>query len=360
MNRRIVYILGAGFSAPMGIPVMSDFAQRARDLRREGAQYAHLDEVIQMIRSTNSARTYFKHEPENMEEALSFLELRGDLQGSYQSDKIRKYIVDVIRATTPPVPKRPDYKTGWQTFFTEDTRWQGYCAFVASILKLSLRSDAGDRKQLRYVDRFSDQFDCSIITFNYDLLLENVCQYLQGSFETLQSGRLEFSDSLSHNPTSAPLLLKLHGSIDKEQIFPPTYIKPIQNGALPRSWKEAYDVLALATDVRVIGYSFPRSDSYFKYLLMTALDSRGYLKQLDWITLDPEDDVRRRVKNVVEFKGTRFVNARTEEYLGTIYAYAMNRAFKGDAGALVFNDINSAHESFMMQPRGRLGEQEGR
>lgn len=48
---RIVYLLGAGFSAPLGLPIMSDFYFKSQDMfMAEPDKYSHFKEVFDTIR----------------------------------------------------------------------------------------------------------------------------------------------------------------------------------------------------------------------------------------------------------------------------------------------------------------------
>ncbi len=49
-------------------------------------------------------------------------------------------------------------------------------------------------------------------------------------------------------------------------IIPPTFNKASQHGALSTVWRQAATELRGARDIYVIGYSFPRSDSFFEFL----------------------------------------------------------------------------------------------
>jgi len=127
MKRRVVYILGAGFSAPMGLPVMRDFIDKARLLRREDEdKYRYFEEVIQSIQDTVSLTGYFSHDSSNIEEALSVLEMRRNLNGEKEWEQLQRFIKDVIKAYTPPVPKL-DWNLlsqGWKNFlFTKNQNW---------------------------------------------------------------------------------------------------------------------------------------------------------------------------------------------------------------------------------------------
>ena len=75
MKSKVVYILGAGFSAPLGLPVMSDFLSRSKDLYFEDSQrFKHFDKVFQEIRHMAQAKNYLDIDLFNIEQILSILD----------------------------------------------------------------------------------------------------------------------------------------------------------------------------------------------------------------------------------------------------------------------------------------------
>lgn len=78
---RVVYLLGAGFSAPLGIPVMSNFLIKSRDLYRlDQTRYAHFKEVFDTISELSVIETFYSADLLNIEEILSVLEIREYLE----------------------------------------------------------------------------------------------------------------------------------------------------------------------------------------------------------------------------------------------------------------------------------------
>jgi hypothetical protein len=56
---RVVYLLGAGFSAPLGIPVMSNFLTRSKDLYfTDPARFDHFKEVFDTINELSVIKTF--------------------------------------------------------------------------------------------------------------------------------------------------------------------------------------------------------------------------------------------------------------------------------------------------------------
>ena len=71
---KITYVLGAGFSAPLGIPVMRDFLTKSKDLYFfDTARYMHFQQVFDLIRDLSVAKDYFDTDLFNIEKVLSIL-----------------------------------------------------------------------------------------------------------------------------------------------------------------------------------------------------------------------------------------------------------------------------------------------
>ena len=263
MSKNVVYILGAGFSAPLGLPLMRDFIAKAQRLKRDNPQYKYFEKVIDLLKGTRSAGDFFEHDSKNIEEALSLLEMKDNFKAMNQKEELIKFIIDVINASTPP-------RIVFDTFqmspgapseiFTKDQLWQGYCGFVASLAGLEFFQgpDYTTRGVKAQAIKHSDEY--SVISLNYDLVLENVAEFIHRTYRWGRSIPFQFNRDAGE-PNSIQLL-KIHGSVDTGNIIPPTFNKGLYGSELPQSWRDAYKILANATEIRVIGYSLPQTDSY--------------------------------------------------------------------------------------------------
>jgi hypothetical protein len=71
MTSRVVYLLGAGFSAPLGLPVMSNFLERAKDLYYERpSDFGEFLRVFDTIRELSGVLRYAAADLHNIEEIL--------------------------------------------------------------------------------------------------------------------------------------------------------------------------------------------------------------------------------------------------------------------------------------------------
>jgi hypothetical protein len=351
MPKNVMYLLGAGFSAPLGIPTMRNFVDEARRLKRGRDEYAYFDQVIKLIHDTISASRYFRHDSDNVEEALSLLEIKEHIEGNSQNEQVVRFIRDVITLSTPQIPQIPFEivpSNFWATFFTRDQIWQGYLAFVSSLFHLSFhRSNIYGGRGLKVRSVKSD-VQYSVLTLNYDMLLESSMTFLSRSFKW-DEDEVFFADTIDLDPHAMfPPLIKLHGSVDKGDIIPPTFNKGLYGSELPQSWKHASTILSQAHEIRVIGYSLPLTDSYIKYLLMASVDKARDLDRIDWIVRDSSSVVRDRIKQFVSFKNVRMVQADSAHYLQSIFAHTVNsQQTSGFTDQIAFDRLEAAHEEFI-------------
>jgi hypothetical protein len=55
----VVYFLGAGFSAPLGLPITSNFLVKSKDMFAANAQnYSHFAEVFKTIKELSIIKNY--------------------------------------------------------------------------------------------------------------------------------------------------------------------------------------------------------------------------------------------------------------------------------------------------------------
>ncbi len=73
----VVYLLGAGFSAPLGLPVMSNFLEKAKDLYfSDEIKYKSFFKVLDKIKDLSIIKNYYHADLLNIEEILSILEMQ--------------------------------------------------------------------------------------------------------------------------------------------------------------------------------------------------------------------------------------------------------------------------------------------
>lgn len=182
----------------------------------------------------------------------------------------------------------------------------------------------------------------SIVSFNYDDLIERSLVRIGNKYH-YGLKRPHDVDNNANYSSDGVAVLKLHGSVnwayprergrkftifkDYEsvrsnglvpEIVPPTWNKAIAD-RLAEVWFEAIDKLTTATKVVVIGFSIPRTDMHFKYLLAAGMKDNLSLREI--VFVDPSESLPERVREVLASREidngrVRFVNKRLSDLLG--------------------------------------------
>jgi hypothetical protein len=112
-----------------------------------------------------------------------------------------------------------------------------------NLYQLSLTQERQDSGwQFRYFQSQKKEVSYSVISLNYDKVIENGRQYLGEMFA-------------KRGVVKDIAIAKLHGSIDS-QIIAPTWNKNL-SPQISASWKTAYNSLRKANELRIMGYSLP-------------------------------------------------------------------------------------------------------
>ena len=349
----VVYLLGAGFSAPLGLPVMSNFLEKSKDLfylkdALTTDQSKCFKEVFEAIHTMSVVKNYYETDLFNIEEILSILTMQHRLGGEPLKKAFLRYIADVIEFYTPEVPRlsvphTSEWYKGLYSSMGEPGQYYGL--FVGSLFQLSISPPAGGAK--RYLNRFVDY---GVITLNYDLVLERFARSLKANYPNAPTSffrtKYIFDDGIP--------LAKLHGSVrhgsvdkseesDKNVIVAPTWNKEVSQDLL-LDWTLAFQLLSAANHLRVIGYSLPTADAYIKYLLRAASIKSHHLKRIDVLCRDDRrNSVRARYEEFVDPARLRFVSGDVTDYLRTVY----DASIKGASGdKLELRYLETKHREF--------------
>ena len=360
MIDKVVYIIGAGFSQPLGLPVMSNFLDKSKEqyfasLKNEEV-YPHFKKVFNTITQMHVAKSYFRTDLSNIEEILSILEMSTELTKKMSSKFFKKYIVDVIEFYTPKIAITFDRNSrDWHEHIFGNKELDNlYGCFLLSLFNASLgrdrKYDYGEEIFPYNFELFHDpKATYSVITLNYDMILENYCSYFNNVFKF--EDKLSLIRSNDHNGSGDhPFLIKLHGSVDDGKIIPPTWNKVLIDQIIKQTWELAYIKLMEANHIRIIGYSLPITDSYIKYLLKSCVIHTKHMKKIDIICLDDsENSVHKRYNAFIDFHNYRFVSTKVEEYLKYVYKRRLFEQSPMDRAerSISYNRLELAHEDFM-------------
>lgn len=345
----IVYILGAGFSAPLGIPVMSQFLSRSKDLFASGdARFAYFHAIFERIKQLAIVKNTYDSDQHNIEEILSLLEMQHELKLDEKAPTLRgeflRYLGDVVDACTPAFSTHNENPKNWpRHLYLRESLHFRYAAFVASLHQATVAmTDSPYRLQATYGPRAQRRY--AVVTLNYDNVIEALTDHVRGP-----TGGLQTVTASGDLPADAGLpIAKLHGSIGSvgKDIIPPTWSKGFHPEML-ETWGLAFRLLERATHIRVIGYSLPDSDAYVRFLLKSAALTNDRLKSFDVLCLDDSGGTAlSRYRSFVCHPSFRFRQESTEKFLSRVEASVNHRV----GGGMVhqefrFDAIEEAHRA---------------
>jgi SIR2-like protein len=318
----VCYILGAGFSAPLGLPLMSNFLIKSKDMYFENHErYKYFSKVFELIKEMSVSKNYYNTDLFNIEEILSILDIGQFLKKERLKSDFIEYIKDVINFYTPEIPpKLNPLPSNWQHQFFGRNEYNYYGFFISCLHHIILIENMYGPGKQRVIHAHKEEgghAQYSIITLNYDLIPENFCREINDRCLPQSGHPFEFKKGVNNTKENIPIIAKLHGSVDSEDIVPPTWSKGVHT-EIAKEWELAYQCLVKANHIRFIGYSLPTSDAYVKYLLKSAVLKSPHLKKIDVLCKDSDKSVRSRYDDFVSFRDYRFVNADTVEYLQNI------------------------------------------
>jgi NAD-dependent SIR2 family protein deacetylase len=360
---RNVYILGAGFSAPAGAPLLRTFLDVSRQINDDPAyglddqEQIQFHRVFQFKHAMAAAREKFVVDLDNIEDLFGLIEISNRL--GEEDGQLRRDVIYLIAKTLqvsimPPGSSRPQiaFHTGAIPGDVESLtapsgrpfRDEGGNNFTVDLYTYFAALVAGllDAPQKR-----SNRKD-TIITFNYDLICDDAIRRVQcapnyglpghadlpGATKSLDILKLHGSANWAYCPncrgvrvleekvTEAPQAFRDYrccgGDPCELLLVPPSWDKAEYRAVIKSVWSRAVEELRLATRICVIGYSMPQVDAFFKYLLTLALSRNDHLLKL--IVVDPEPAMEQRYRDVFDqtFQHRRFnfVGYGVTEFLG--------------------------------------------
>jgi len=340
-----VFILGAGASVEAGAPLMNNFMDISRELLKNiepsnaffaNGEIEHLMSVLSKLQTANAKGNIDIY---NIESILGALEMAEILDIELLGDKKFNLKSSYLKMIYYTLTKRMVFKL-------DDMSPIGISAHDS-------------------INTFTDLFDgmlkdSAILTFNYDMGLD----------VALSSKLIDYSYYLDEKDSGFPLL-KLHGSLNwfntlennvkailledllfkkrtspdqknialdfvdyirsydsmkiKERvpfIIPPTWNKTMFHAQISSVWQAAASCLKNAQNIYVIGYSFPQTDMFFKYLYSLGTLGDSVIKRFWVFDKYPENLADRFKENLIgsqliksdRFKsfGCEFSNVKSE------------------------------------------------
>ncbi len=369
--RKNVFIVGAGFSAEAGAPLMDQFLTQARELKDNPVSVLDdhdrkiFERVLRYRVELNKALAKIHVDLDNIEQLFGFLEM--DLQLSPDADsQLRNDMTYlIVRTLEGSIQKslaqannriltQPRDGARWNYTF-QGNQYGFFAGFVSGLW------NPDKQVEQKSLD--------TIITFNYDLLLDR------------EMFQLDIVPNYYCEPASfkysfpAPglhlNLLKMHGSANwticsecrdklyiwapqEAEVFrltnqecptcrrvsltpfivPPTWNKGIEEKFLRPVWSRALQELITAGRIFIVGYSFPETDQFFKYLLGLALAANNDLSEV-WV-LNPGSGIAQRFEQLFvpyfHQRTVRHQGWRTAEFIRRLQELTRQEFVDGDLG----------------------------
>src|SRR6266478_2399912 len=328
---RTIFLLGAGASRAAGAPLMAEFLNVARNLRRSGlptefhAAFDRVFEAMAALQAVHSKATLDFNNVESLFSAFEVAKTVGKLPG-YAAGEIDAVIEALKTVIVVTLERRILFPYSDDMLHTP----RPYGDFVALLKAL--------RKEVR------PNHKVALLTFNYDICIDfALCQ---------ENVEVHYGlDGTSGDGASIPLL-KLHGSLnwtenaESKAIVPwkleeylgsrsvslvgrpknifvpigsqlgefkpsgiavtgvpvivaPTFNQGDSHRTLSKVWKVAAEELGQAENIFIIGYSFPETDKFFEYLYALGTVSQTLLERIWLFNPDSSGDVRSRFESLI-------------------------------------------------------------
>jgi hypothetical protein len=326
-----IFLLGAGASKAAGAPLMAEFLNVARNLRRSGLPtefHAAFDRVFQAMAALQAVHSKATLDFNNVESLFSAFEVAKTVNKlpGYPPEDIDA-VIDALRTLIVVTLERTiSFPYSDYTLHTP----RPYGEFVDLLQRL--------RQEVQ------PSHKVTLLTFNYDICID-FALYKQGL--DVHYGL----DGTSGDGASIPLL-KLHGSLnwtenfDSKAIVPwkleeyltsrsvspvsrprnlfvpigsqlgdfkpkdiavtgvpvivaPTFNKGDSHRTLSKVWKVAADELGKAENIFILGYSFPETDKFFEYLYGLGTVGPTLLERIWLFNPDSSGRVRERFETLI-------------------------------------------------------------
>ena len=330
-NDHNVYILGAGFSADRGLPLIPDFMLAVRDAHEWLVSNGRADEarsiekVLDYRLRAASAAYRVPLDLENIEELFSL--------AAASTEKLTDDICTAIAATLDfrlSVRANPRMCFRAATTLPRPSHWTPEVPAGVAIpgADPEFKVPAYEYYLQALIGRLRDGStvgENTFISFNYDTLVEEALSNLDLTFSYgFGTKSINYAPSFAgfrHDPNAALKVYKLHGSVNWARpgsqgrkltvyrsyadfyrakippiIVPPTWRKQFI-GQLGDIWNGALKAIETATRLIVIGFSIPETDVHFKYLMAAGLQNNISLREILFVNPD-RDTLLKRVESV--------------------------------------------------------------
>ncbi len=346
-----VYILGAGFSADAGIPVMAAFLQHAYEAYESPAGALpfyvepHYEAVLRRRIELKRCRDAVKLDLDNIEQLFGLIDMEESLGHGHRDDISIKHVIAhlVTHAATQDISYRVHVETRALSLASGSAVLNRFCdpMVVARPGRATLRMKEYELAVAILAGMFEPDaagVDNTIVTFNYDVQVENAAARLD-LWPDYGISRTRYAGART-NPGKSLAVRKLHGSSNWAYvrqratrahiydsyddfgannapiIVPPTWKKGQFSPLLGEVWAGALKALSKATRICVIGYSMPETDLHFQYLMASALAANPALYGLTVVDIGTlSDRYAKLFVPLVEYGRLKFVGGGLDGFL---------------------------------------------
>jgi NAD-dependent SIR2 family protein deacetylase len=380
ISDRNVFILGAGFSASAGAPVINDFLDVSREIfdnpdsALDDAEKELFRQVFEFKKRVAQAREKFRIDLDNIEPLFGLIEMSHGLEKRKDARDAMVYVIaKTLQLAIAKNQQRQSVRVSLAPGF-ENTRpaWaESVPRENANVVCPDIYTHFGLLLSGKY-DAPNKSRSNVVITFNYDLILDDaLCRI---GVEPIYG--LPDCDVDGIPPQEGGVsVLKLHGSTNwaicprcrKVHIagvkftgdpaafrarpcarchkpglhlllVPPSWDKSEYRVTMRPVWKQAVDALKTANRICVIGYSMPETDTFFKFLLTLGLAENH---QLYRFVLVDKLDIRLAGDLSSEPEPTINIEARYKDMFETLFV-KRRFEFSGDGFAGFLPNLGSA------------------
>jgi NAD-dependent SIR2 family protein deacetylase len=316
--RKNVFIVGAGFSAEAGAPVVRTFFEHAMELWKnpnsglEQQERGIFREVFDYRHELETAESKVQIDLDNIEDLFGTVEMASQLGFNDAQTVKGKLIYVILRTLELTATGRPGTRSIEYGF--RDGPNQRSSTFLGDLYEFFVNVVARRWEQPPKTGLAQD----TIISLNYDLLLERAMDpgpltplyelspEVLGDEPAEQSGKkrvrllklhgsanwavcptcrkriyvLKCSEASVLGSSHAPVCGDCEGQTTSRLIVPPAWNKEEYRPLLNNVWKSAASEIATAQRLVVIGYSMPETDKFFQYLLALSLQKNRLLDQV--------------------------------------------------------------------------------
>lgn len=325
-NNHNVMILGAGFSACAGMPVVSNFLDQMRyaihwfERTDRNDEVLAIANVLMFLHRAAAAGYRTTFDPENVEELFCLASALGGEATTRDMIVAISATLDFCaqKAPQPPLhfitPRHIADSIGLKPSLKQGLLHEQLVEFDPTVPEYIVAALLG-----KLGDAGSDAKN-TILSFNYDLLVETAASRLGLGVDYSVGDRVvDHRSSKTGEIGAAVPLLKLHGSVnwafngdrqlcvfedykslrDAGQIpllVPPTWRKTFTDH-FELIWQRAVVALRTATRICIVGFSMPETDIHFRYLLCAGLRDNISLRKI--LFVDPNvGHLRQRIERL--------------------------------------------------------------